>query len=65
MLTAGANKRLTNIFKKEKLGNEVSIGFFEKLQHIPGTLEAHVHFQDCAYAQETPEKVLLSYLWLP
>lgn len=38
----------------------MSKGTFEKLQPIPRNLEANVHFPDCAYAQERPEKILRS-----
>lgn len=37
---------------------------FEKLQHIPGILEGHVHAQGCVYAQDKLKKALTSHLWL-
>lgn len=39
----GANDRITK--QSFKLGNEISSGGFEKLQHIPGNLEDHTHAQ--------------------
>lgn len=46
---------------KEKLGNEVSINGYEKLQTISVKVESYAHVQGRAYAQERPEKVLTSY----
>ena len=40
---------------KKKLGNETSIGNFEKLSYIPGNLEGFVHAQGHK-PQERPEK---------
>ena len=39
---------------------------FEKFQYIPGTLsrEVHTHAQYCAHAQERPQNVLTSLIWL-
>ena len=39
---------------------------FEKFQYIPGTLsrEFHTHAQYCAHAQERPQNVLTSLIWL-
>lgn len=42
----------------------MSIGDFERLQHIPRNLEGYEHAQCCAHAQEKSEKVLISHLWL-
>lgn len=50
--------------KKEKLGSKMSTEGFEKFQHFPGNLEAHMWLQGYAHAQERPEKVLISHLWL-
>lgn len=33
----------------------MSVEGFEKLQHIPGTLEGHMHVQGCVHAQEKNE----------
>ena len=39
---------------KEKLGKEMFIGSFEKLQHIPENLEGHKHVQGYARVQGRP-----------
>jgi len=45
----------------EKLENKVSIGDFEKLQHIPDK-EVCEHMQSCLHAQERSERALISSL---
>ena len=42
----------------------MSIGGFEKLQHILGLLEGHMHVHSSAHAQERPVTDLISHLWL-
>lgn len=39
----------TKHIKKEKLENEISTESFEKLQHIPGNLEAYMKLQGYAH----------------
>lgn len=40
----------------------MSIGPFEKLQHIPGNLDGYMHEKGCVHSQEGSEKVF--HLWL-
>lgn len=42
----------------------MSKGGFEKLHCMPWNLEGHAHVQDYVYVQESPEKGLISHLWL-
>lgn len=49
---------------KKTLRNYTFIGYSEKLQHIPGNREGHVHVYDGACAQVRPEKALIFHLWL-
>lgn len=42
----------------------MSIGVFEKLQHISGNLKDHTHVWDCPRTQETTGKALLPHLYL-
>lgn len=50
------------IFKGKTGKWDVQKGF-EKLEHIPGDLEVHIHAYGCAHAQEKPEVFSLS-AWL-
>lgn len=45
----------------EKLENKMSIGDFQKLQHVPDK-EVDEHIQSCVHAQERSEKALISSL---
>lgn len=47
MITDGTQMKLTTNFKR-KLGNEMSIEKFEKLQYILGDLEGQAHGQSYA-----------------
>lgn len=40
----------------------MSIGDFEKLQHVPRNLEDHIHGQGCEYAREDLKGPVLSPL---
>lgn len=42
----------------------MSIGCYEKLQHIPGNLEGHVQVQDYVYAQGRNKRALIFHFWL-
>lgn len=48
----------------QKVRNKIFIGGFEKLWHIFGNLKDQVHSYSSIHAQERPEKVLCSYLWM-
>lgn len=37
---------------------------FEKVQYVPGDLDSHMQVQGHVHAQERPEGVLISHLWL-
>lgn len=41
---------------KANLRNEVSIRGFGSIWHIPGDPEGHAHVEDCANAQQRPDK---------
>ena len=48
----------------ENLGNEMSIGCFEKLEHTPGNLEGHIAREGSLQAPEITEQALRSHLCL-
>lgn len=60
-ITVGANNRLTkNLGRKAGPWDTLRNKVFEKLPHIPGNLEDHMHAQDGAHAQKRAEKALCS-----
>lgn len=42
----------------------MTIGGFENVQNILGTLEVNTHMRSSAHIQGKPEKVLIFHLWL-
>lgn len=63
-IPVATNKTLVKKLKREKVENEIPTGRFEKLQNIPWNLLGHAPVQGYTHAQERPEKILISHLWL-
>lgn len=49
LIAGEAEKKLTKTWK-EKLGNKISLGGFEKLYHIHGNLKDYIHLYGSVHA---------------